>query len=300
MSPAIKINKSTVNKTLSLLGSGLALVGVIFIIFRLQGYWKTAHLDTMSTSTWTFIASLALFYGISNFLLTLAWKEILKHCQILVSFKWAIRTYGISQLAKYIPGNIFHIAGRQALGMASGLSSKGILRSNIFELMLIATAGSTFIWLALSIILPALPLLAGLALSLVSIAAIFILLNFFMSNALAQAFMLQTFFLIISAVIFVSILVLITHNGYIEYSNLLYIGSVYIIAWLAGLITPGAPAGVGIRELVIIFFLRNIIPESDLLLTVVLGRFVTVTGDVLFYILAHFIPIKKTRLRAKL
>ncbi|MEE8729617.1 MAG: hypothetical protein SOI28_06415 [Rahnella inusitata] len=289
MSPALIMKKSTISKTLNLLGSGLAIIGVVFVIFRLQNYWSNAHLELMSFSAWLYIAGMVVVYGSSNFLLASAWREILKHCRINVDLKWATRTYGISQLAKYIPGNIFHIAGRQALGMASGLSPKPILKSNIYELALIATAGATSIWLVLSIIIPEITLFFGIILTLFSIAVVMFSLRLMLSNDLARAFALYILFLIISAVIFITILTLITYNEHVEYNNLLYIGGAYIIAWLAGLITPGAPAGVGIRELVIIFFLKNIIPESDLLLTIILGRFVTVLGDVAFYGYAHSI-----------
>lgn len=289
MSPALIMKKSTISKTLNLLGSGLAIIGVVFVIFRLQNYWSNAHLEFMSFSAWLYISGMVVVYGSSNFLLASAWREILKHCRINVDLKWATRTYGISQLAKYIPGNIFHIAGRQALGMASGLSPKPILKSNIYELALIATAGATSIWLVLSIIIPEITLFFGIILTLFSIAVVMFSLRLMLSNDLARAFALYILFLIISAMIFITILTLITYNEHVEYNNLLYIGGAYIIAWLAGLITPGAPAGVGIRELVIIFFLKNIIPESDLLLTIILGRFVTVLGDVAFYCYAHSI-----------
>lgn len=289
MSSTSRINKSSVNKILNVLGSGLAVVGVIFVISRLHGYWNSAHLETMSVSTWSSITGLALLYGLSNILLALAWRDILNHCQLDIKSAWVIRTYGISQLAKYIPGNIFQIAGRQALGMASGLPSKGILKSNIYELMLIAIAGSTSIWLALPIIFPSIPFLAGLILTLVNMAGIYILLRIYLSQYLSTAFMFQTLFLIISSIIFVTILSLINNGQYIDYISYIYIGATYIIAWLAGLITPGSPAGVGIRELVIIFLLKNIIPESDLLLAVVLGRVVTVIGDIIFYGFAHSI-----------
>jgi len=45
---------------------------------------------------------------------------------------------------------------------------------------------------------------------------------------------------------------------------------------------PGAPAGVGVRELVLLFLLKNVVAEAELLLAVVLGRLVTVMGDLLF------------------
>ena len=33
---------------------------------------------------------------------------------------WAIRTFGVAQFAKYVPGNVIHLASRQALGLRMG------------------------------------------------------------------------------------------------------------------------------------------------------------------------------------
>jgi uncharacterized membrane protein YbhN (UPF0104 family) len=60
----------------------------------------------------------------------------------------------------------------------------------------------------------------------------------------------------------------------------------YVVAWLIGLITPGAPAGVGVRELVLLFLLKDTITEAELVLVVLLGRTVTVTGDLLAFVFA--------------
>ena len=62
------------------------------------------------------------------------------------------------------------------------------------------------------------------------------------------------------------------------------------MAWLAGLLTPGAPAGIGVRELVLVLLLKGIVPEAELLLAVLLSRLVTVGGDLLFYLVAMAIP----------
>ena len=45
----------------------------------------------------------------------------------------------------------------------------------------------------------------------------------------------------------------------------------------------------GVREFVLLFLLKGMISESDLLLAVVLGRFVTVLGDLLFFLLTFLI-----------
>ena len=57
----------------------------------------------------------------------------------------------------------------------------------------------------------------------------------------------------------------------------------YTAAWLAGFVTPGAPAGLGVRELVLVFLLDGHAAEPDLLPAVVLSRVVTVLGDTFFF-----------------
>lgn len=295
MPAAKKINKSKISRTLHLIGSGLAILGVFFVITRLQGYWKGSHFDSMNTFGWTFIVLLSCFYGATNLLLAFAWKKILEHCNTRVNLQWAVKTYGISQLAKYVPGNVFHIAGRQALAMADGLSTKEIFKSNIYELILISLTGSTSALLIIQLIFPSLTFLLSVILFLSSLVIIYWLLRIFLSPAISTAFIIQLVFLICSSVIFTIILGFIIHKQGLSYEIIIYICGAYTVAWLAGLITPGAPAGVGIREIVIVFFLKNYFPESELLLSVVLGRIVTVIGDVIFYSYAYFYSKKRIK-----
>src|SRR5471030_1945996 len=292
----LKINSKKMKKIFSLAGSTLAMIGIIFIAIRLHGYWRGAHLEKVHTSVWVIIILLALCYSVINIFLALSWRSILLHLNVEVSKAWAVRVYGISQLAKYVPGNIFHLAGRQALSMAAGLPAKKVLTSSLYEQGIIIISGVTAGWIVLSALAPSFPLLMGISLLIISLMILLACLQFFLSKKMAIAGLLQITFLIFSAFIFVAILKNITHAEYLVPDVLFYAGGTYIIAWLAGLITPGAPAGVGVRELVILFCLSNIIPESELLLAVVLGRVVTVIGDVIFYVYAHFIRMKQESL----
>jgi uncharacterized membrane protein YbhN (UPF0104 family) len=71
-----------------------------------------------------------------------------------------------------------------------------------------------------------------------------------------------------------------------EYSPIMLVPlcGAYVVAWLAGLVTPGAPAGIGVREIVLLLLLGSSVAEADLLLVVVLGRIVTMVGDILYFI----------------
>ena len=66
-----------------------------------------------------------------------------------VSLRWVIKVYGTSQLAKYLPGNIFHLVGRHALGMAAGVPTGVLAKSAVWELGLISLSAAIFGALAL-------------------------------------------------------------------------------------------------------------------------------------------------------
>lgn len=66
-----------------------------------------------------------------------------------------------------------------------------------------------------------------------------------------------------------------------------------MIAWLAGLVTFGSPAGIGVREVVLLFLLGPMVVESDLLVIIILNRIITVIGDGIFFACASFTALKK-------
>ena len=61
---------------------------------------------------------------------------------------------------------------------------------------------------------------------------------------------------------------------------------IFSIAWMAGFIVPGAPGGIGVREAVIIFFITPIIGEAQSIAVAIALRFITLLGDVWFFIIS--------------
>jgi hypothetical protein len=102
----------------------------------------------------------------------------------------------------------------------------------------------------------------------------------------ARAFGWHAAFLTVSGLLFVGLIELLAGKSGSEGLLVLTVIGAYVLAWLAGLVTPGAPAGLGVRELVLLFLLNGMIGAADLLLATVLGRVVTVCGDVLFFFFA--------------
>jgi glycosyltransferase 2 family protein len=95
-------------------------------------------------------------------------------------------------------------------------------------------------------------------------------------------------FLFASGLIFLATYLLVAPPGGTAPMALLpLMVAAFVIAWLAGLLTPGAPAGVGVREMVMILLMAPLVPEAALVFAVVLSRIITVCGDTLFYLAAH-------------
>jgi hypothetical protein len=218
------------------------------------------------------------------------WRHVLLQSEVKVTRQWVIKTYGITQLAKYVPGNFFHIAGRQGIGMAAGISAGVLVKSSICELGLIALAGLSYGWLVLPLIVHNLSILVPLGLLFFSLWIITSLIKRNLGAHILVCFWLQLLFLFISGAIFAMLLSIFAKDDNFSPQTFLLLVSSYIIAWLAGFLTPGAPAGVGIREWILLFLLKNNIAEADLIMVIVLGRAITVIGDFLFYCISCLIP----------
>jgi uncharacterized membrane protein YbhN (UPF0104 family) len=271
------------------LGSALALVGIVFVIIRMRTYWLELDFSKVTFMAWLSVATFAIIYGLSNLFLTSAWRQILNHLGVAISQPKSIKIYGISQLAKYLPGNIFHLAGRQALGVAAGLPNSTLAKSTLWELGLLVTTAILFSALTLPIMVPSLPVLTSILMLIGSTwiaAGIFTKLG---RKQIAKALIRQVAFLAVSAGMFAALLSVISQTTVIPMQAWPTIGGAYVVAWLAGLITPGAPAGVGVRELVLLLLLKGAVQEADLLVAILLGRFITVTGDLLFFVCASLI-----------
>ncbi|WP_337022326.1 MULTISPECIES: hypothetical protein [unclassified Pantoea] len=293
MSGEKKTAKNKYAKLLNTIGSILAVSSVIFVAIRINNYMTDSVLVFFNFRNTFLFIGLALIYGVSSLSLGCVWGNLLAKCGAVTSYRWSISIFGISQIAKYIPGNIFHFAGRQALGMADGISGKSLAKSTLIELMLLAISGGMFLIIVS-------PVFLGFNLSSIkySIACFLLVLSIgtLLSNRLfgvyvTKAFFIQISFLTFSGFLFLLVLCLVNSLEFLKVTPwlIVFIPSVFITAWLIGLITPGAPAGLGIRELILIYFLSGYISNENILLTVMISRVITVLGDVVFYLISLYI-----------
>jgi uncharacterized membrane protein YbhN (UPF0104 family) len=271
---------STLKRALSWGGSALGILGVAFVAAKLIDYGHRLPMNRIDMGQWFGIAALALVYAASGFLLAIAWRDILRHLGVTVRRDWAIWAYGVSQLAKYVPGNVFHLAGRQAIGASAGLPQWPLGKSLVWELGTIAVMAGLFVLWTIPSFLP-LPAWAALLLFACAAGGAIAIIRRGFSPDLARAAALQLVFLGLSGIIFSTLFKLLGGEW-----NWLPVAGAYVVAWLIGLVTPGAPAGVGVREAVLFFLLRPLLGQADLLEIILIGRLVTAAGDLVFFLAA--------------
>lgn len=208
-----------------------------------------------------------------------------------------IRAYGVSNLLKYLPGNVFHYGARQAMGARAGLPHRALAAASVTELALhvaaaLAVAGG-FLLLDRAVLGQAPPVPAGVTLDtgLAGAAGLAAGLGLLAligplfrrqgdrtgrpMRVLAVAFACQAAFFAGSGLIAALCLAALPAGGFS-----LTAGAFFLIAWLAGFATPGAPGGVGVREAALVLLLPG--PADLAVALALLTRLVSSLGDVLF------------------
>lgn len=211
-----------------------------------------------------------------------------------------IRIYLISQIAKYLPGNIGHFVGRvymanrhgippERTGAAIGLELTATFLSCVMLIATLALFGA-----ALGIRYDAGVvgrLLPGWGAALLLLAAVFLCAAcavLFRKNRRAildslpafglGALMIALTFLITGGC---SLLILGALTAGVDIRSAVLILSAFIASWLAGFVTPGSPAGVGVREFAFLSLLQGEFATESLSLTIGAFRLVTVIGDLI-------------------
>lgn len=261
----------------------LSLLGVGFIANRLFTYREELLLFPIEPSSMILLVLLVVVSAVNLYLLAFAWWQILLGLGAEVNFVDSLRRYSQTLLAKYIPGNIFQFVARQALGLAEGIPGGVLARSALWEIGLIATSGALFSFLLL-------PLVFGEGGNFISVAALVAatlislgVTRRFFGRQRATAFLLHSIYLVISGVTFLIVMLLVAPNGVVA-ENVLVIVGAFVVAWLVGLLTPGAPGGLGVREATLVLLLGELNLGLGVVFAVVISRIVQMLGEVLFVV----------------
>ncbi|HKK17545.1 MAG TPA: lysylphosphatidylglycerol synthase domain-containing protein [Opitutales bacterium] len=297
-------------RSLRILGLLLAVLGLLFFATK---FWQ--HADSFLSRSWSFqeivfMGALVALVPFQFWLAAFAWQRILVLFGHRLALREAVRITYISQLARYVPGNVSHHLGKLVLARSSGVPVAVGTGSILAESLLVLGCGTGIA----AALLP--ELLSDLVLGewshwsaellvafLVSIVIVLGILIFFRKRFKARwkdmvgmsrfapksplsilstavgCYLLN--FLFLGALAYWIGLCLMPVEGF---SFLLCTGAM-ALAWTAGFLTPGAPAGIGVREFLALLVLSPILGEANTLLLVASHRVVVSLGDLLTFVI---------------
>lgn len=234
-----------------------------------------------------------IFLSISTYILGLsiisfAWLTLFDLEKNAKNFLHCMTAYSYANIAKYLPGNIFHIFARQGLMLKIGAGHLATATASLREALLLVISAtllciififidpipsiriiSTTIQIKIEDLLPILFPIA--ALTLVSLKPI---------KPKPLTFLLYIIFHLISLASF--FVLLETHDKIFQISIIL------LISWILGFCTIGSPGGLGVREAAFIYMSSEIttILSSDLsLFYITMFRLITMSSDAILTVL---------------
>lgn len=228
---------------------------------------------------------------------------------------------GVTQLAKYMPGNVGQHISRTALALAKGIPIGAYAGSVLIETVLAMIAG-LFVGAVFSLISPvpvssliveyrfALSLMAGALMLFALVLPCFFrafkklvrdkpfggkwqLLEMTSPGYGAFGPALAGYcvnFLVIGLGLW---LISVAVDAHIT-ADYFYLTAVFALSWLIGFLTPGAPAGLGVREGVMALMLSGVGQNDAVLIVIAAMRVATIAGDGLVFIVAALYMRLKT------
>jgi hypothetical protein len=275
-------------------GGALFAAACLFVVRQFFVYWGDLNDHAIPAETWIVCFFVSIIYASLNLLLAFGWLKILDGLGATVKSTSGIRIYAISQLAKYVPGNIFQFAGRHVLAEGSGVSHTTLAKSTLIELATLVAGGVMCLPLILPYLVPSLPWWMKLAVFILPILLLLYLATRHFGQNFLNAITCYLLFLLGTGVCFAFIFIIIA-DVVADPSSVAFFTGAFVVAWLVGLVTPGAPAGLGVREAILTLLLASFAPTPQILLAVLMSRMTTLGGDVLFFISGFFVNRKKPR-----
>jgi glycosyltransferase 2 family protein len=274
------------------------LVSLLFIGSRLWAYRQMVGDQVERPLVLGTVLIFAIVYAFSGLLLAGGWYAILgcrKEWSGRLPWGQAWRIYGRTQIAKYIPGNVFHFAGRHLLGRNAGARHAQLVAAATGEIVMTLIAAGLYTLLAIRVVINRFPFdFIGPALLLFPIGLVafiflawrFNLIRFAQGirvDRLLAGELSYLIFFAISIALFLGVILLVGGRSF----DWALIAGAYAAAWTIGFVVPGAPGGLGVREAMLVTFLTGALEEKIILLAAIIFRLVTTLGDGLFFLAAY-------------
>lgn len=284
----------------------LSLACLAFFFRSAASHWQAvAQLDWPPRAFVLSAAALAL-YTATYAAAGLAWQASLRMLGVRAHAGALCRVLMLSQFGKYLPGNFAHHAGRVVLARKLGIGLEPTIASmavDLVILMIVAVICSvpalTLLWAMLRQQDMPLDSIAIAVAACATVACILLMFSARARRVAAHPVRIARKVLARSNIRFLFRTALAHCSGFVIGGSALFLlcsafsGSLsgpwlsvvgaYTASWLLGFVVIGAPAGIGIREVALLFGLAPLYGEQHALAATAILRLVTTLGDALLF-----------------
>lgn len=293
---------------LAWLGATAAIAGTAYLFWAAAGSLDVEALrERFDAAAWTALAIAACCYAATVPLAAWAWQRLLRGLEMRAAFRPLLAILLVTQIGKYLPGNVGHLVGRSGFALRAGMPAATLATSILYEIALLLATGVAVGVVSL-VASPALYEILGtshassLALGVGVAAALFlvafgwrtllarggrflprVLVEIGASPRLGASAMAMATSLYAAAYLAIGLSALVMAHGLrpAAMPDLALLTGAFSIAWVVGFVTPGAPAGIGVREALLLLMLAPSLGRSDATMLVLSLRVATMLGDTL-------------------
>lgn len=247
---------------------------------------------------------------------TYPWKNIV---EILSNKKMpygdTISIYVKSNLMKYVPGNVFQYVGRNELALKQNISHVKVATATLLDVMMTVLSAFfislfflyDYIWrFIVHYVNGWVIILLAISLFIICYLAFLFfkekILTFLSNNQsiykkknmfiLIKCFLYYVIVMLISSLMYMLVFTFIL-DQHISTTLFLKLFSAYTLSWLVGFITPGAPAGIGIKEAVMVGVTGGLVDQSMIALSMIILRILATLSDVLAFLVVGILSKKR-------
>lgn len=276
--------------------------------FYFIGY-ATEHIRGLPPISWgmvtwsALVVSIILWSGII-ILGAVIWKFLLVDLNCHLNWRDCVTIYGLAQFGKYLPGNVGHHVGRVVLAKQAGVPPATTLQTMLIEMVwnIGIASGIALFGVALGGdigVSPAVLTLFFVVALMTPWAAWGVARTFFPKLlaritsdapiALPRLGTLTLVSVLYLTAFMIAGLIIDMHARLLfgaQTSHMVMLTVVFAWSWIAGYVTPGAPAGLGVREAVLVSSLTPMYGASVAVGLTLSLRVVTTLGDMLVFVFA--------------
>jgi len=293
-------------KYINFIGNILVMISFLIIYnIIIDNYQKEFHLEFNFYTI--FIIFCVLILNLFGYILfSYTWVIQLKEKYSVISFIISFYIISISQIGKYLPGNIGHFVGRFYLAKKF-ISKKDIIYTIFIENIMFVIISLLFgiLYTYYIDISEYKYLMNKLYITISIIAIIFSIALFkeYLRNKINllninNLNLIKIFFIFFTMSLLAGLSIYILLNLIVENHNISYLQCIagFALSFLIGYIVPGAPGGIGVREYSFVILFSPFIGEIYALEIILIFRGISILSDLLLFVIAKILS-KNTRFK---